>query len=249
MRGEDPRGREVSERPGLIRQKSGAVRLSKSHQIKSLCCLIPFCHRTCLIIALIPTHQYTHILHHQLRSLYSTTSLCTLDLSSQGQRLHIFGDDDPPHTSIPVQPVKFLPDRDLGDPTPTEQLPTILRNVSQRYSNRLVDTTRRDLSDTFEQLQDLCLAVERLNSEAQDPLNRSNERAKSVTKRYIQTASILQNTLKFRGLPRTTTLSTKTSSAWPKRSPKNFAHYSLSTVTSKLPLLAFIQRQRLPRPC
>lgn len=55
----------------------------------------------------------------------------------------IFGNYDPPQGLFPLQPITAMPERDLEDPTPCEQLITILRDVVQQYIDRLGDTTKR----------------------------------------------------------------------------------------------------------
>ena len=118
-------------------------------------------------------------------------------MSGEGLPLTMFGEDESQsHLSFPVQPITFLPERHVEDPTPGERLIQTLRDVLQQYSNMLEETTKRQVADSFERPQDLCPTVERLSAEAEDSLKRYNERYKSITKHHTQTAGILKNLLK-----------------------------------------------------
>ena len=100
-------------------------------------------------------------------------------------------------STVPLQPSTFLPERPPSqDSTPTTPLLTSLRDTFEQYSSRISESTKRDVFETFQVLQNLCPTVEKLQSEAQNSVARNKEALSTVNGFYDQTAAVLQGTLK-----------------------------------------------------
>lgn len=82
------------------------------------------------------------------------------------------------------------------DPTPTEKLLISLQNIINQYSLRLNEVTKVDVSDNFDTLQDLCLSVERLQTEAQSSLDKRKADVKTVNRQHAACVTVLHDTIK-----------------------------------------------------